>query len=79
MKFGGEYRLRKVDSGRFSQAATELGVEEELLVTAARQYAQRLPDAVASVLSDLPDSVGADTRGRLTDAIVGRLKFVNVP
>lgn len=79
MKFGGEYRLREVDSGRFQQAATDLGVDKEFLITVARAYRAQLPDAVARALTELPDVVAPDVRTRMLDALANRLLFVRVP
>lgn len=79
MKFGGEYRLRKVDLGRFSQLAADVGVDEDFLIATARSYRQELPDAVASVLNDLPPSLNSGIQTRMIDAIIERLAFLNVP
>ena len=78
MKFGGEYRFRKVDGGRYTQAAAALGVDEELLVGTARTYRDRVPDAVATALSDLP-GVRPATRAHMLHAIVERLGYARVP
>lgn len=79
MKFGGEYRLRKVDLGRFSQFADDVGVDEDFLIATARSYRQELPDAVASALNDLPPSLNSGIQARMIDAIIERLAFVKVP
>ena len=78
MKFGGEYRLRKVDPGRYRQASAELGLDEEFLIATAREFRDQLPDTVARALAEMPDAV-APVRNRMTDAIAERLRFVGVP
>ncbi|AXE39702.1 type II toxin-antitoxin system HipA family toxin [Acidipropionibacterium virtanenii] len=77
MKFGGEYRLRRVDLGRCAKAASELRVPEEFLVGITKDYLTRIPDAVATALKDLSDSVADSTRARMQDAMAERLTQVN--
>jgi serine/threonine-protein kinase HipA len=79
MKFGGEYRLRKVDAGRFDHAAAELGVDESWLIAVARLYRDRLPDVVDAALAELPPTVAPVERARLRDAMAARLEWVCVP
>lgn len=79
MKFGGEYRLRKVDLGRFSQFADEVDIDEDFLIVAARSYRQELPDAVASALSALPSSADSGALRSMIDTMVNRLAFVSMP
>ncbi|MCI1748866.1 MAG: type II toxin-antitoxin system HipA family toxin [Acidipropionibacterium sp.] len=76
MKFGGEYRLRKVDMGRCHHAAKDLGVPADLLIDTARIYQAQLPDAVATALSELPESVSLSTRARMQDAIAERVEQI---
>lgn len=75
MKFGGEYRLRKVDSGRLDQAAAELGVDAGFLADTARTYADRLPDATRTALARLPDVVGPAVRQAMVERLAGRLTW----
>lgn len=79
MKFGGQYRLRKVDLGRCRQMADDLGVDEDFLVTTARRYNDQVLDAVASAMIDLPSSVSTSQRRGMTDAIAARLASVKIP
>jgi len=76
MKFGGEYRLRKVDAGRYAHVAGDLGVDVEFLVDTARAYRDRLPDAIRDTLATLPRQAATDT---MLDAITSRLTWVHVP
>ncbi len=78
MKFGGEYRLSKVDLGRYEQAAAELGVNTGFLVDTARGYVERLPDAARDALDDLPPMIDARRRSHFLDGIVARVKWVHV-
>jgi serine/threonine-protein kinase HipA len=79
MKFGGEYRLRKVDAGRFNQAAAELGVEEDFLIDTARAYRDQLPDALRVALAETPSAVTATLRDRMVDALATRLGQITIP
>lgn len=79
MKFGGEHRLRKVDAGRYEQAAAGLGVDADFLIATARTYRDHLPDALASALNDLPDNLASGRRDAMVDAIAARLTDARVP
>jgi len=78
MKFGGEYRLRKIDSGRYDHAAQDLGVDEGFLVDVARQYCQQLPDAVRTVVYEL-SNIAETTKIHLIDGMDARLKWITLP
>ena len=79
MKFGGEYRLRKVDSGRYDHAAQDFGVGAEFLVNVARQYCSQIPDAARTVVKEVPDTVEVATKKRLIDGMDARLKWIVLP
>jgi len=76
MKFGGEYRLRKVDTGRYTHAAHDLGVDEQFLIDTARTYRDQLPDTVRDTIATLP---GQPNTGTMLDAITARLTWSRVP
>ena len=79
MKFGGEYRLRKVDSGRYDHAAEDFGIDQGFLVDVAKQYCAQLPDAVRTVVNELPDTVEAATKDKLIEGMDSRLTWIVLP
>lgn len=79
MKFGGEYRLRKVDMGRYEQAGLDLEISPDHLVEVARHYREHLAEVVRQALSELPDAVSAATRSDMLARITDRLSGIRVP
>jgi len=73
MKFGDEYRFRKVDRGRFSQAASQLHVDSGMLRDTALLYRDAIPDAVASAISLLPEAIAVRVRAPMCDQIAARV------
>lgn len=78
MKFGGEYRLRKITTRHIGRAAHDLRVDEDWLFDTARDYVSRAPDAFATAVAEAGAEISPTDGAAFVDAIARRTQALSI-